>query len=89
MNFRILAALSRILDSARVSSTRPSTVPSAEQHAAMLNKLDATRLQMAKAINDAESALASKEAELARIEKEIRDLEESDPASEHDLDGTT
>lgn len=55
----------------------------------MLNKLDATRLQMAKAINDAESALASKEAELARIEKEIRDLEESDPASEHDLDGTT
>lgn len=71
-----------------MSSTRPSTVPSAEAHAATLNELDATRLSLAKAINDAESALASKEAELARLKEELQALEASDSAAEHDLDAT-
>ena len=81
-------ALARILDAARVSATRPSSVPSADQHTAILNDLDANRLQLAKAINDAESALASKEAELARLKQEMTELEQSDPAAEHDLDAT-
>ncbi|KAH9842955.1 uncharacterized protein C8Q71DRAFT_735315 [Rhodofomes roseus] len=81
-------SLARVLEAARVSSTRPSTLPSAEQHAAMLNELDETRLSMIKAINDAEGALAGKEAELARVQEELRNLKESDPSSEHNLDAT-
>ena len=53
-----------------------------------MNDLDATRLSLAKAINDAEGALAGKEAELARLKDETRTLETSDPAAEHDLDAT-
>ncbi|KAI0928368.1 hypothetical protein AcW1_005633 [Taiwanofungus camphoratus] len=83
-----MRSFARILESARISSTRPPTVPSAEAHAATLNDLDATRLSLVKAINDAESALASKEAELARLKEETRLLEESDSAAEHGLDAT-
>jgi len=82
------AALARVLDAARTSSTRPPGVPSAEQHATNLNYLYGTRLSLAKALNDAESAVASKEAELKRLMEELRLLEESDPAAEHELDGT-
>lgn len=82
-------ALARVLEAARVSSTRPSSVPSAQEHASLLNELDASRLSLAKAINDAESALASKEAELTRLKESIRTLEDSDPAAEHDLDATS
>ncbi|KAI0831099.1 hypothetical protein BC628DRAFT_1352268 [Trametes gibbosa] len=80
--------LARILDAARASATRPSTLPSAEAHAAHMNELDATRLSLAKAINDSEGSLASKEAEFARIEDETRALASSDPAAEHELDST-
>lgn len=84
------AALSRVLDAARTSSTRPQTVPTIAQHASTLNDLDATRLSLAKAINDAESSLASREAELASLKEEARVLEEYDPAAEHEreLNGT-
>ncbi|KZT11533.1 uncharacterized protein LAESUDRAFT_641978 [Laetiporus sulphureus 93-53] len=81
-------ALARTLEAARTSSTRPPTVPSAQAHADTLNQLDATRLSLAKAINDAESALSSKEAELARLKEELHSLEMSDSADEHELDGT-
>jgi len=77
-----------VLDSARASSTRPPTVPTAAQHAEHLNELDGARLSLAKAINDAEGALAGKEAELARLKDEARALEVADPAAEHDIDGT-
>ncbi|KAH9952185.1 hypothetical protein B0H21DRAFT_817901 [Amylocystis lapponica] len=83
-----MRSLARVLEAAKASSTRPSTIPSVEAHAATLNDLDATRLSLAKAINDAESALASKEAELARLKEETRTLEATDSAAEHDLDAT-
>ncbi|KAH8107192.1 hypothetical protein BXZ70DRAFT_282286 [Cristinia sonorae] len=83
-----LQALVAVLDAARKSSTRPDGVPSAQQHAATLNDLDGSRISLAKAINDAEAALASKEAELARLKEETRILEDSDPAAEHELDAT-
>ncbi|KAH7912149.1 hypothetical protein BJ138DRAFT_1084213 [Hygrophoropsis aurantiaca] len=85
-----LKALSKVLDAARKSSTRPPSVPTAAQHAAHLNELDATRLSLAKAIRDAESALASKEAEVAALKEQTRALEASDPARDHqqELDGT-
>ena len=63
-------------------------MPSAEQHTNMLNRLEDTRLSLAKAINEMESSLASKESEKARLREELHALEESDPAAEHDLDST-
>jgi kinetochore protein Spc24 len=62
-------------------------VLSAEKHAGNLNHLDAARLSFAKALNDAESAIASKQAEVSQLMEELRQLEESDPAAEHELDG--
>jgi kinetochore protein Spc24, fungi type len=64
-------------------------VPSAERHADNLNRLHNTRISLAKALNDAESAVASKQAELTRLKDDLRQLEESDPAAEHELDGST
>ena len=63
-------------------------MPSAEQHATNLNHLNGTQLSFGKALNGVESAVASKEAELKRLKEELRLLEESDPATEHELDGT-
>lgn len=82
------AALARVLDAARTSSTRPPSVPSAEQHSKNLNHLDAARISLAKALNDADSSVTSKQAELTRLKEELRELEESDPAAEYELDGT-
>ncbi|GJE86885.1 Spc24 domain-containing protein [Phanerochaete sordida] len=83
-----LRELARVLEAARVSSTRPSTVPSAEQHAATLNRLDGTKYSLGKAINEAEDTLARKEAELQHLKEELQALEQEDPAAEHDLDAT-
>ncbi|KZP20867.1 hypothetical protein FIBSPDRAFT_911025 [Athelia psychrophila] len=85
-----LKALIRTLDTSRASATRPPTVPSATEHSSFINELESSRLSLAKAINDAESELASTEAELTRLKDEARTLEEYDPASEHEkeLDGT-
>ena len=89
MLFRSVA-LSRTLEAARKSSTRPPTVPSEKEHAARMNELDSTRISLAKAIRDAEGALATKEAELAVLKEEVRSLKEYDPVQEHEgeLDGT-
>ncbi|KAI0747927.1 hypothetical protein C8Q80DRAFT_703095 [Daedaleopsis nitida] len=83
-----LKQLAKVLEAARISAARPSTIPSAEEHVAQMNDLDATRLSLAKAINDAEGALAGKEAELTRLKEETHTLEMSDPATEHNLDTT-
>ena len=63
-------------------------MPTAEQHTENLNQLDATHLAIAKALSDAQGALTSKDAELARLKEEARKLEQSDPAVEEELDGT-
>ncbi|KAF8892570.1 hypothetical protein BD779DRAFT_1195646 [Infundibulicybe gibba] len=85
-----LKALSKILEAARISSTRPASVPSAEVHAATLNDLDTNRLSLAKSISDVENLLTSKKTELAALKEEARRLEDYDPAAEHEkeLDGT-
>ncbi|KAF5365727.1 hypothetical protein D9758_003131 [Tetrapyrgos nigripes] len=85
-----LKSLSKILEAARVSSTRPKSVLSAEAHTATLNELDSSRLSLAKSISDAEGLLASREAELAALKEETQGLEVYDPAIEHvkELDGT-
>ncbi|RDB23987.1 putative kinetochore protein spc24 [Hypsizygus marmoreus] len=85
-----MRALSKVLEAARMSSTRPASVPSAEAHGATLNDLDGSRLSLAKSISDAEGLVASREAELATLKEEARNLEDYDPALEHEkeLDGT-
>lgn len=82
------SVLIKTLEAARISSTRPASVPSAEAHTNTLNKLEDARLSLAKAINEMESSLASKESEKARLREALHELEESDPATEHELDGT-
>ena len=89
-DIRLTTALSKVLEAARVSSTRPASVPSAEAHAGSLNELDISRLSLAKSISDVEGLVASREAELAALKEEARKLEDYDPALEHEkeLDGT-
>ena len=84
-----IIGLAKFLEAARVSSTRPASVPSAEAHAGTLNELDVSRLSLAKSISDVEGVIASREAELAALKEETRTLEDYDPASEHEkeLDG--
>ena len=79
-----------MLEAARISCTRPSSVPSEEGHAAMMNELDRTQLSLAKAISDAETMAANREAELSTLKEEARRLELYDPAAEHEkeLDGS-
>lgn len=72
-----------------MSSTRPRGALSAEEHASLLNDLDATKLSLAKRINDAEGRLSSKEAELARLKEELVALKASNPEQEHELDSAT
>lgn len=88
-SFKIAA--SKILEAARISSSRPGSVPSEKAHLATLNELDGSKLSLAKAISDTESMLGGKEAELAALKDEARRLETYDPASEHEkeLDGST
>ncbi|KIM49450.1 hypothetical protein M413DRAFT_438632 [Hebeloma cylindrosporum] len=81
-----LTALSKLLEAARISSTRPGSVPSEQAHLSNLNELDSSRLSLAKAISDAETMLGSKEAELAALKDEVRRLEAYDPALEHERD---
>ncbi|KAK2460580.1 hypothetical protein APHAL10511_007050 [Amanita phalloides] len=79
-----LKAFSRTLETARASSTRPASVPSAEAHAALLNELDSGKLSLMKSISETEAMITKEEAELARLKDETRKLEECDPASEHE-----
>ncbi|KAJ7046610.1 hypothetical protein C8F04DRAFT_1023266 [Mycena alexandri] len=85
-----LKALSKILESARISATRPASVPSAEAHTSTLNELDVSSLSLAKSIKEAEGLVASKEGELTALKEAARRLEDYDPAAEHEkeLDGT-
>lgn len=78
----------RILEAAQHSARRPDSVPSQRKHAALLEELDVKKVSLGKAINEAESSLASQEAELARLKEELQTLEEEDPAAEHELNAT-
>lgn len=87
----LFQALSRTLEAAKISSSRPPTVPSAEGHVKVVNDLDKTKLSLAKAINSAESSLASKESELTKLKDEFKELEQRDVAKQagNELDGST
>ncbi|KZS98961.1 hypothetical protein SISNIDRAFT_6029 [Sistotremastrum niveocremeum HHB9708] len=83
-----LRALSRQLELARESATRPHTLPSEIEHATAIQDMDQNQISLGKAINEAQDLLRHKEAELVRLRAEEQDLEERDEAAAHDLDST-
>ena len=83
-NLNQRAAVTRALEAARITCTRPSSVPSEEAHTLMMNELDSSRLSLAKAISEAETLAANREAELSALKEEARRLELYDPAAEHE-----
>ncbi|KAF8520211.1 hypothetical protein BU17DRAFT_89209 [Hysterangium stoloniferum] len=83
-----LRALSRHLEQAKVSASRPSNIPTEQEHLSSMNDIEDTRMGLGKAINDAEGLLASKEAELLRLRDEERAFENMDVTSDHELDST-
>ncbi|KAG6821094.1 hypothetical protein H0H93_007253 [Arthromyces matolae] len=87
---RKCTALAKLLESARLSSRRPGSVPSEQAHGKMLNELDKLKLDLMKSISDLESLVVSQETELATLRDEAHRLEEYDPALEHkkELDGS-
>ncbi|GJJ12196.1 hypothetical protein Clacol_006437 [Clathrus columnatus] len=84
----LLRALSRQLEQAKLSAARPANVPAEDEHVALLNELEDSRMSLGKAINDGEALLASKEVELLRLREEERALEGKDVAVDHNLDST-
>ncbi|TEB31316.1 hypothetical protein FA13DRAFT_1732768 [Coprinellus micaceus] len=85
-----LKGLTKVYEAARISSTRPASVPSQQAHVSLLNELENSKLSLAKAISDAESLAGNKDAELSGLRDEARRLEGYDPAVEHtkELDGS-
>jgi len=83
-----LRALSRQLEQAKVSASRPSNIPTEQVHVSSMNDIEDTRMGLGKAINDSEGFLASKEAELLRLRDEERAFENMDVTSDHELDST-
>lgn len=82
------AALAATRDAARKAATRPDNVPSAAKHSTILKELDSERIALVKAINQAETELADKEDEVKRLHGEIAELEATDEADDHPVDGT-
>lgn len=83
-------ASTKTLEGARVSATRPSTVPSAQDHADKIDNLDTQRLSLTSNFAELEDALQAKETALKSLKDESRKLEDSDLSSEHAqaLDGS-
>jgi len=81
--------LSHQLEAARMSATRPRTLPSEAQHTIMLQDLSETQMSLAKGVNEAQDMLRNKETELNRLRTEEKDLEARDEPTAHRLDSTT
>lgn len=72
----------RALEAAKISSSRPTSVPSASGHEKMINELDNNRRSHLKAIDNAEGVLTAKESELGALKEKLRALETKDVAKE-------
>lgn len=80
--------MSRLLEAARMSASRPRTVPSEAQHAKLLQELEELQVSLGKATNESQDALRDKEAQVVRMRTEERDLEIREEAEDHDLDSS-
>jgi len=74
--------LLRALEAAKVSCSRPPSVPSASGHERTINELDHNRRSHLKAIDNAEGTLTAKESELGALKEKLRELEMRDVAKE-------
>jgi len=85
-----LKGLLRALEAAKLSCSRPTSVPSASGHEKMINELDSNRRSHLKAIDNAESVLTAKESELGALKAKLKALETRDVAREvaDGLDGS-
>ena len=72
----------RALEAAKISCSRPTSVPSASGHEKMINDLDSNRRSHLKAIDNAEGVLTAKESELGALKEKLRELEMKDVARE-------
>jgi len=81
-------ALSRLLEAARMSASRPRTVPSEVQHAKILQDLEGQQVSLGKATNEIQDTLRDKEVQVVRMRAEERELETLEEAEKHDLDST-
>lgn len=74
------------MEVAKISSSRPTSVPSASGHEKTINELDSNRRSHLKAIDNAEGVLTAKESELGALKEKLKKLETKDVAKEV-LDG--
>jgi kinetochore protein Spc24, fungi type len=79
-------AASRLLEQAKMSASRPRTVPSEVQHAKILQDLEKQQLSLGKATNETQDMLRDKEAQVVRMRAEERELELREEDENHDLD---
>ncbi|KAF9792334.1 hypothetical protein BJ322DRAFT_1016150 [Thelephora terrestris] len=77
-----LKGLLRALEAAKISCSRPTSVPSARGHEKMINELDSSRRSHLKAIDSAEGILTAKESELGALKEKLKKLETKDVAKE-------
>ena len=85
-----LAGVLRALEGAKVSCSRPRSVPSASGHEKMMNELDKNRRGHLKAIDNGEGILTAKESELGALKEKLKELETREVAREMSsgLDGS-
>ncbi|KZV90433.1 hypothetical protein EXIGLDRAFT_750658 [Exidia glandulosa HHB12029] len=84
-----LRNLARQFESAKVAATRPKGVPSETEHEARRIELEASKMAVAKSINDAEDLLSAREAEIMELNDEEKALNRTDATAEHELDSST
>ena len=72
----------RVLEAAKASCSRPTSVPSASGHEKMINEFDNNRRSHLKAIDNAEGILTAKESELGALREKLKELERKDVAKE-------
>ncbi|KAF9653035.1 hypothetical protein BDM02DRAFT_3265692 [Thelephora ganbajun] len=77
-----LKGLLRALEAAKISCSRPTSVPSASGHEKTINEHDSNRRSHLKAIDNAEGILTAKESELGALKEKLRGLETKDVAKE-------
>lgn len=87
---RKTAGLSRVLEAAKVSCSRPTSVASASGHEKTINELDSNRRGHLKAIDNMEGILTAKESELGALKEKLKEIETKDVAKEMsgELDGS-
>jgi hypothetical protein len=87
-NLLDVTALLVARDAAKLAATRPSTIPTPEQRAETMEEYQQKRAAAMKASRMGDALLAKYQDHLRRLREEEIELEHSDVADEHVMDGT-